>query len=259
VRTHLPGLSDAEVFLAKTPRVRPAGRDDRRMYDYWMPQLVVRRHGESPLTSVVAAVHEPFQPQPFLSTVRSLPLDPPSPWAVALDVAHGDQLDTIISTCDEPPYPERRLPNGIAVRGRLAVLRQRGNQVIAAWLIEGLSLTKGDFSLNSKIARYEGQIDSATRKTAGGGENALITSAELPEGDRLAGRWMIVTHGNGHTHGYQIDRVRRDSGKSIIVLTDDHGLEIAGQQTTEYYFPQRTITGPNRFVIPDSAKFRLSY
>ena len=132
-----------------------------------MPQLVVRRRGESPLSSVFAAVHEPFQPQPFLTAVRSLPLDPPGQGAVALEVGHGDLLDTIICTCDEPPYPERRLPGGIAVRGRLAVLRQRADQVVAAWLIDGLSLTKGDFTLSSQAARYEGTIESATRKAEG--------------------------------------------------------------------------------------------
>ena len=34
VRTHLPGLTDAEVFLAKTPRVRQSAGDDRKVYDY---------------------------------------------------------------------------------------------------------------------------------------------------------------------------------------------------------------------------------
>ena len=59
-----------------------------------------------------------------------MPFEPAGPWAAALEVAHGDTIDTIISTCDEPPFPERRLPGGIAVRGRLAVLRQRGDHVV---------------------------------------------------------------------------------------------------------------------------------
>jgi hypothetical protein len=256
VRTHLPGLTDAEVFLANSPRVRQAEGDDRKVYDYWMPQLVVRRRGESPLSSVFAAVHEPFRPQPFLTAVRSLPLDPPGQGAVALEVGHGDLLDTIICTGDEPPYPERRLPGGITVRGRLAVLRQRANQVVAAWLIDGLSLKKGEFTLTSPAARYEGTIESATRKAEGGAENALITAAALPEGDRLAGQWMIITHANGHTRGYQISRVERQSDKSVMILTDDHGLQISGQQTEEYYFPRRKMSGPNRFVIHASATFR---
>jgi hypothetical protein len=42
------------------------------------------------------------------------------------------------------------------------------------------------------------------------------------------------------------------------MLTDDHGLEIAGRETTEYDFPQRKITGLIRFVISESALFRAA-
>jgi hypothetical protein len=164
-------------------------------------------------------------------------------------------VDTIVSTCDEPPYTERHLPGGIAVRGRLAVVRQRDGQVVAAWLIDGASVTKGDFSLPMPTARYEGTIESATRKDDGAAENALVTTTALPEGDRLAGQWLIITHGNGRTRGYQIERVEQRSGKTVIVTTDDHGLKIAGEQTEEYYFPRRTIAGVNRFVIQQAAAF----
>jgi hypothetical protein len=67
---------------------------------------------------------------------------------------------------------------------------------------------------------------------------------------------MIITHPNGHTRGYQISRVERQSDKSVIILTDDHGLMISGQQTEEYYFPRRKMSGPNRFVIHGAAAFR---
>jgi hypothetical protein len=60
---------------------------------------------------------------------------------------------------------------------------------------------------------------------------------------------MVVTHGNGCTHGYAISRVERRGGKSVIVLQEDHGLRLAGEQTEDCYFPRRRITGPNRFAI----------
>ena len=119
-----------------------------------------------------------------------------------------------------------------------------------------MSLSKGDFALRSPAARYEGIIESATRKAAGAAEDALITATTLPEGEHLAGQWMIVTHGNGRTHGYQIARVRRESDKSVVVLADDHGLEISGQETEECYYPRRKMGGPNRFVIHGFAVFR---
>ena len=211
---------------------------------------------KSPLSSVFAAVHEPFKSQPFLGEVRSLPLDPPTKARSRCEVAHGDFIDTVVCTCDEPPYTERHLPDGTSVRGRLAVLREHDGQVVAAWLIDGLSVTKGDFTLSVPAARYEGTIESATRKDDGAAENSLITAVALPEGDQLAGQWIVITHGNGHTCGYQIKRIEQQSGKSVIVTTDDHGLKISGDQTEEYYFPRRKMSGVNRFVIHEAAVFQ---
>ncbi len=37
--------------------------------------------------------------------------------------------------------------------------------------------------------------------------------------------------------------------KRVVVLRDNHGLDISGEQAEECYFPRRKIAGPNRFVI----------
>ena len=64
---------------------------------------------------------------------------------------------------------------------------------------------------------------------------------------------MVVTHADGHTHGYQIARVERRGGLSAIVLTDDHGLKVAERETEEMFFPRRRFAGANRFVIAGQA------
>ena len=257
VRTHLLGGPTTEIFLGKAPRVRPAEGDDRRVYDFWMPQLVARRRGQTPLESLFAAVHEPFGGEPFLGPVRVLPLDPPGAGAVALEVQHGDVRDVIVSTLDDPPYPERRLPESISIQGRLGILRQRGGRVIGAWLVDGTRLSQGEFVLTNKNARYQGTLKSATRKADGAATDSLVTASELPLGDALAGRWMTVTHGNGRTHGYEISSVSREQDESIIVLRDDHGLKITGNLTEQCYFPRGKITGSNRFVIHTWAAYGL--
>jgi hypothetical protein len=245
----------AEVFLAKSPRIRQAEGDDRKVYDYWMPQLVVRRGGTAPLTSTFVSVHEPFKREPFIGEVRALPLDPPTNFALALQVSHADLVDTIVSTLEEPPYAERRLANGLTLRGRLAVVRERAGKIIAAWLLDGANVTKGDFALTLKAPRYEGVIESATRKAADAESDAFVTSIPLPAGDALAGQWMIVTHGNGHTHGYEISRVAQREGKTLVILRDDHGLVITGNETEELFFPRRKMPGQNRFLIAGCASF----
>jgi len=165
-------------------------------------------------------------------------------------VTHGDAVDTIISTLDEPPYAERMTADGISFRGRLAVIRQVGGEVVAAWLFCCESLRVGEWKMASLAAQYRGEIVAATRKADGDREDALITDAKLPYGRTLHGVWIIVTHGNGFTHGYEIDHIEKRDGKIVIVLTMDHGLRIDGRETREVFFPLRKIKGKNAFAIP---------
>ena len=257
VRAHVWAGKSAEVFLGKSPRIREAEGDDRKVYDFWMPQLVVRRRGPAPLESAFAAVYEPFGQKPLLGRVRMLPVEPGGD-AVAIEVVHGDLKDTILSTLDEPPYPRRQVAGGMVLQGRLGVLRQRGGKPVAGWLIDGQCLSCGDLAIEPTAGRHSGLLESATRKADGADEDAFVTPADLPEGTALAGRWLIATHGNGHTHGYEISHVARRGGRSVIVLKDDHGLRIRGQETEECYFPRRKIAGPNRFVIHASEARQLA-
>lgn len=178
--------------------------------------------------------------------------------AHAIDPQSGPGLERALRPLmglDEPPYVKRRLPDGSTFQGRLAVLRRRAGQVTAAWVIDGLALAAGDLVLKPKAPRYEGPIESATRVADGATANTLVTTADLPEAAALAGQWMIVTHGNGRTHGYAIHHVERKGPHTSIFLNDDHGLRITGHETEECYFPRRTIRGPNRFVIVGASRF----
>jgi len=252
VHLHVPGGAATEVFLGRSPSVRRAGRDSQKAFDFWMPQLVLRRSGTSqePMRSVFAVVAEPFSGRSFIDSVQRMAVTSADHGVVALQVRFGDTVDTIIKTDDKPPFPDRATAAGIRLKGRLGIVRQRAGRVTRLWLFDGESLEADTSRLEMPVARYEGQILSATRKTDGAENDAFITDAELPVGQGLRGAWMIVTHGNGYTHGYPIDRVDRHDGKTSIVLSMDHGLRLDGAKTKEVYFPRRTIAGVNRFVIP---------
>ncbi len=259
IRVHMIACSegeseDAEIWLGRAPSVRRMGKgtqgDMRKAYDFWMPQLLVRCRGEAPLASTFAAVEEPFSGTPFVEHVELLTLTPADSQAVALQVTHAGGVDTIISTLDEPPYPERVTSSGIGLKGRLGVVRQVKGKTIAVWLFEGEELAAGDRRLDAQRSRHEGEVVGATRKSDSSEQDAFIVDADVPEGESLRGTWMIVTHGNGFTHGYEIDRVETRDGKKVIVLTHDHGLRIDGDTTQEVYCPLREIKGRNSFVIP---------
>ena len=63
--------------------------------------------------------------------------------------------------------------------------------------LRGLLHEKDDFLLKPKTARYVGAIDTAMRTADGGSAHAFLTTAALPVGEELAGRWIVVTHGDG--------------------------------------------------------------
>ncbi len=257
VRLHMLGGVESDVWLGHSPSVRRAGvgsnGDMRKVYDFWMPQLIVRRQGAAGLSSVFAAVHEPYRGEHFVDGVERLELEPADENAVALRVTHGNTVDTIISTMDSAPYVERATATDVVMRGRLGIVREVDGEVVGVWLFGGESLKAGRVGIESSMAEYAGSLTGISRVVDGAENDAFVTDAELPEGDILHGAWMIVTHGNGMKHGYEIDRVERRDGQTVVMLTRDPGLRMDGEKTSEVYFPLREFEGVNSFAVPLAA------
>ena len=254
---HASPESDQQIWLGRAPSVRRMGKgtnaDMRTAYEFWMPQLVLRHRGDSPIATTFVAVHEPFRDGRFVDRVELLDSLPADDGSVALQVSHAEGVDTIISTLDQPPYPDRTTSSGIQLRGRMGIVRQLAGVWAGSWLFEGNELTSDGRQLALDNSRYSGQIVASTRLADGADENAFVVDIDFSEEDDLHGSWMIVTHGNGFTHGYEIDRLETRDGQSCVVLTQDHGLRVSQDATEEVYFPCRRIEGPNTFVIPRSA------
>jgi hypothetical protein len=260
IRIHMPPAGKSEVWLGRSPTVRGMGQggdaDMRKAYEHWMPQLLVRRTKEkdkAALESRFVAVHEPYDGSLFLQKIEVVDLSPADDHAFAIRVHHGESIDTIFFDLNSGKMTDRKTEDGLRSRGRLTVLRERNGQATSGWLFEGESLQAGDWQMNAAKSQFKGEIDDAHRKADGHSDDSFITDATLPAGKALHGVWMIVTHGNGFTHGYEIDRVRKEKGKTVVVLTDEHGLRIKGDETEEVYYPLRKIKGKNTFVIPLSS------
>lgn len=260
-RLHMLPAGPAELWLGRAPSVRRMGQgsagDMRKAYDFWMPMMLLRRTGAPPLTSVFVAVHEPHVATPFIQDVQPLALQPSSPLATALEVRHGDTVDTIISTADEAPYPARATASGLTLRGKLAIVRQVGGQVTAAWLFDGEQLSGRDFSLELEPSGYSGAITGSSRLADGQAADALLTASSLPLGDTLQGRWLILTLPNGMTQGHEISRVVAGAdGQTAIVTAHDHGLRVTEAAVEETYFPLRKLSGTCRYHIAGMASIR---
>jgi len=260
VRLHMDA-GDADILLGRAPSVRRTGRgrqgDMRKAYDFWMPQLLVRRRGDAPLQSVFAAVAEPCHGDPFIRSVERLPVAESSAvaGAVALRVTHAAGIDTIISLPDAVHSSDACSADGVTLKGVLGIVRRSSpdGPVTAARLFEGTELTWHDSRIEADVARFSGRIVAGERKLEGARADAFVVDAELPEGNALRGTWMILTHADGSKQGHEIDSVEVADGSTRVILVRDHGLQIGQAETREIYFPRRTFKGLPTYVVPVAA------
>lgn len=241
-----------QVLLGRSPSVRRMGQgtsaDMRKAYDFWMPKLIVRRSGPDPLLSAFAAVHEPYAGAGFIKSVKRLAVTPDDGLAVALQIEHASGTDTVIST-PSGATREYATETGVRLTGRLGVVRQAQGKIAGAWLIDGASLAGPNWRITARDAAYDGEISATVPAGEGGHETAFATSAGLPEGNVLAGRWLIATYAGNITEGYEIKSVKRDGDRTLILLADDPAVRIADGKAEETCFPHRKFTGPVRFHI----------
>ena len=257
LKTHVLAPEKTQVTVGRCPRIRGAQRDESTIHALWMPIVAVRR-GEpapegtevtEPLRSTFVAVQEPYREATFIDSVRKLESEGGDD-AVAVAVTIGDATDYLISTNEEAPYEnEMQVPElKLTFRGRLAYVHTEGGKVKSVRIFDGVELSIGDVEVKTG-GPLTGAISGVQRKEAGDESNAFVTDAELPDAAALAGRTMIMIHGDTTAHGYTIERVERVGDKTLIHVLDEPGLEIGEDETKMIYFPHRTIKGQNTFYI----------
>jgi len=261
LHTTVLGQPDTTIYQIRSPSIRRANENDAELPKYYMPGVLARRRADMDLASVFVAVHEPWAENRLVTSVRSLlPVDASDPSRpVALEVAHTKGTDYILSApVGAEATAELQLPGGaLRCDGALGFLRVQGGRVTAASLVDGTTLTYRDFSLAVPQPTIVGQIVAVEADDAAG-RYAFIVDQELPTYQELTGRVVIVTHGNGRTHGYEIAGGERQDGRHLLLLTADPGFRLRPDGQTEFvYFPQRTIAGKNRFRLSSTANYAL--
>ncbi|MBN2560561.1 MAG: heparinase II/III family protein [Phycisphaerae bacterium] len=252
----LLGGTETQYYLCTTPSVRRALGDDRQLGKFFMPQIVARRVVDASLDSIFVAVIEPFRGQPRIKSVERIPTKANKGRSVGLQVNVGDRADTVIVSLLEDDSGTAHVTtedgSNVVLKGRLGMLTQGRRRALAGYLVAGTEFSTDGMQILSEMPFYEGEIDEARRIADGNVANAFLTSAKLPIGTELAGSWMIVTHGNGHTHAYEIDHVGREKAQTWIHVRQDHGLRVDPNSgtTDELYWPKRTkIKGQHTFRI----------
>ena len=247
LRCHVPGLRGAEVYLGDAPSVRRADENEAELDRYRMPVVVARRRGRAPLSSVFAAVHEPFDGSPFIECVRQVYADDRS---VVLEVRHGGCVDRIAHRTvwrDEP-----LVVGHLTLNGEFGFVRERDGAATCMGLWGGNELRwKEDVVAGGGV--YDLKVEGVLRRTGGDPLDGLEVSGEILDCAGVEGTTGIVRFGDGSTTGCAVERVVRDGRRLILATAEDPGFSIENGAARHLYFPLRTISGPVACHVRTSA------
>ena len=254
VRTHLSGLDGAMLLLGDAPSVRRADENEAVLDRFRMPVLLVRRDGPPPLTSLFAAVHEPFGEEPSVEEVlvRTLPREPD---AVRLQIRCGGFTDHIVHRggSKNQVYQE----GDLCLEGEVGFVRERNGRPEAMGLWGGTELRWGSRRLASARS-LAGEVVGALRREDGAPYDALCVTGPVPEGEGLRGAMVITTFADGATLGYRIAGVRRSEESVHLILEEDPGIAVDRGGMRYLFLPHRGVPGPVTYRVRTSVFARLN-
>ena len=243
VRVHATAESGDLLFRGTVPSIRRADENDAELDRFTMPALVLRREGED-LSSFFANVLEPFGGQPVLESVERLDVD--SEEGAALRVSWSGGTDYLI--CNMGTDASLRAGE-LVLEGRAGFVRERRGKIERMILVGGRLLAKGDIRLEGQ-GILSGTIQQVYRVAGGDAVDGFVVDTSLSAGKEWKGLFALVKDGAGFTHGCEISEVRKERGRTLLVLAGDPGFEMLPDGTSRHcFFPGRSWKGTNRFEI----------
>ena len=269
-----------QVYLGKSPHsYRDKQYDD--IYQFWRPSLMVKRQapGQDNLDSLFISVMEPLNGESAIASISRVPLKDNDPEHVALSVRFNNGREDVVLvnlnhpdiTGSNPVDQSVTTADGqYSLNGKIGIMYERSG-FTKPYLISGSKFQYGDKALTIGPASYQGTVTGAVRIADGSDVNALITDANLPEGDAWKGKWVSLQFGTykvipdangsypngiseqkGFSEMFLVDHVEKRNGLTYIVTADDHALAI-DSNTAEQLRPQRTFEGHPSFRMEFSA------
>ncbi|MDE2997943.1 MAG: heparinase II/III family protein [Gemmatimonadota bacterium] len=238
LRCHIPGLTEADVYVGDAPSVRRTDENEHELDRYRMPVFLARRQGRAPHSSMFAAVYEPFEGCPFIESVRQEYADDRT---IAIEVRHRGNVDHIVH---RPAGSHEPLVVGdLSVKGEFGFVRERDGALVFAGLWGGEELRWKDTVVAGGGA-YDLPVAGVLRKAAGDPLDGLVATGDVAGRAELEGTTAIVRFGDGSTTGCAVERVYRDARGLILVTAQDPGFSIENGGARHDYFPLRSISGP---------------
>jgi hypothetical protein len=257
---HMIGDKENELILGKAPAIVPAKENDETAAIPQKPVLLVRRQGDSKLTSIFPAVWEAHASNPLVEKIQSLDIKGGNELDVGfiIKLKSDDRKLLVISLFNpersevglrEVYYSEQK-DRSLAFSGDLLLATLKNNELddIHVWNCRKLSSINNSINYQG-VGNYQGELSQIIR-----GQKKFILNSlqELP--DKVQpGRCILVELPDGKQEGFIVDKWERSPDnpfKAIVILKDDPGLDgnaRAGTLQRMTYprkvFPPLTYTG----------------
>ncbi len=180
-------------------------------------------------------------------------------------VAQGEERDNVVvivlETADGPEHLIVNLNPGRTVRARL----NDGRMVVTDGLAvrvqsSGIVLAGGTFAdASGRSARQRaatGRLRGAIRTREGDSLGWFESDTRLPDPDALAGRIVLVQHGDGTTRGWTLLRVENTAKGARLLVREDVGFQIDPNTGAAVYDrgTGATFPGPHEFRVARVAR-----
>ena len=166
-----------------------------------------------------------------------------------------------VESADGPEYLFVNLSPGTPVTARLADGRGLSTDGLAVRVsASGLVLAGGTFAecegKSVRLPAFSGQIIWAVRKGSEGSRGWFESDTPLPDPDTLAGRVLLIRHGDGTTRGWTLQRVENTADGARLHVREEPGFLVdPSDGSARYYqFPHTTSPGPHPFRISRIAR-----
>ena len=208
--------------------------------------LVLRRRSPDrwTLRSRFVTLIEPVSPAiPALLQVAHISA-PENVIAVSVNTSDGGEY--LVVNLEPGKTQSVTLPSGEILRTDGLVVRISNT---------GLALAGGTFAefqgRSIHQAPAHGRIVGAFRTSTANSTGWFTTLAHLPDGEALAGRTLLIQHGDGSTHGWTISRIVHSPTNTEIMVHEEPGftIDLKSGAAMFYQFPQLTVPGPHEFRV----------
>jgi hypothetical protein len=170
----------------------------------------------------------------------------------------------LVETSDGPEHLVVNLAPGTTQKVALGDGRILATDGLAVWVASsGLVLAGGSFAdcggLSVKQRPAAGRIMRSERRRTSGSLGWFETDGQVPDLDQLAGRILLIRHGDGTTHGWTLQRAENLARSARIFIREEPGFEIerASGAGIFYQFPESAVPGPHTFGISRIARGSL--